>query len=45
MRAPKEVRKWYSRIGRKGGQSRSKAKIAAVRLNGRKGGRPPKKRG
>lgn len=30
-------------IGRKGGKSRSAAKVAAVRENGKKGGRPPQK--
>jgi hypothetical protein len=29
-------------LGRKGGESRSPEKLAAVRVNGRLGGRPPK---
>ena|SRR3990167_6410060 len=33
-----------SEMGRKGGSSKSKAKRIASRLNGRKGGRPAKKR-
>jgi hypothetical protein len=37
-----EYRKTMRRIGRKGGKSRSPAKVAAARLNGAKGGRPPK---
>jgi Protein of unknown function (DUF2442) len=36
-------KKWMaSRLGQKGGQSRSKAKRAAARANGRLGGRPKK---
>ena len=31
---------WMSRIGRAGGQARSKRKAAAARKNGQKGGRP-----
>ena len=31
-------------LGRKGGKARTKAKIKAVRENGKKGGRPRKKR-
>lgn len=33
-----------AQLGRQGGLSRSPAKIAAARVNGRKGGRPPRKR-
>ena len=33
-----------SRMGTRGGKSRSTAKTAAARLNGKKGGRPPQKR-
>ena len=32
--------KWMAKIGRKGGRSRSSAKIAAARRNGKSGGRP-----
>ena len=32
--------KWMAKIGRKGGRSRSKAKTAAARRNGKSGGRP-----
>lgn len=36
-------RKWMaSRLGAKGGQARSTAKVAAARRNGRRGGRPKK---
>jgi hypothetical protein len=41
------VRKWYSQIGKKGGKSRSAAKLAAIKDNAKKGGwhkgRPRKK--
>jgi hypothetical protein len=36
------ARKLAARWGRIGGKSRSPAKIAACRLNGKKGGRPKK---
>ncbi|MEM9220545.1 MAG: DUF2442 domain-containing protein [Cyanobacteria bacterium P01_F01_bin.150] len=36
------TRTWMEELGRKGGQSRSKAKQAASRENGKKGGRPKK---
>jgi hypothetical protein len=32
---------WMAEVGRKGGQTKSAAKAAAARANGRKGGRPP----
>lgn len=32
---------WMAEVGRKGGQAKSAAKVAAARANGRKGGRPP----
>ncbi len=34
------TRRWMSQLGRLGGASTSKAKAAAARANGRKGGRP-----
>jgi|SRR5580704_11960159 hypothetical protein len=34
------TRRWMSQLGRVGGSSTSKAKAAAARANGRKGGRP-----
>lgn len=37
---PRAARKWLSAIGRKGGSVKFKAKAAAARKNGRKGGRP-----
>jgi len=37
---PKAARKWLAAIGRKGGSATTKAKAAAARRNGRKGGRP-----
>jgi len=36
------IRKYLSKIGAIGGKSRSEAKCAAVRINGRLGGRPSK---
>jgi len=36
-------RSWMSELGRKGGKSTSKAKQAAARANGAKGGRPKNK--
>jgi hypothetical protein len=44
MRVPKEVKAWYRKIGRKGGQVRSAVKTRAVRKNGKLGGRPRKPR-
>jgi general stress protein YciG len=35
-----EISKYLSKIGRKGGNASSAAKAAAVRENGKKGGRP-----
>lgn len=37
------TRSWMTELGRLGGSSRSEAKRAAARENGRKGGRPPTK--
>ncbi|MHB1552114.1 MAG: DUF2442 domain-containing protein [Vulcanimicrobiaceae bacterium] len=34
------TRRWMAEIGRRGGSTRSEAKRAAARKNGRKGGRP-----
>ena len=39
---PKAVHKWLSKIGTKGGKVTSPAKAAAVRENGKLGGRPRK---
>ena len=39
-----EIRKFLSEIGKKGGSSRSPAKVAASRNNGKKGGRPRRKK-
>lgn len=36
------INKAASLLGKKGGQSKSKAKISAARENGKKGGRPKK---
>jgi len=41
---PKEVQEWLSKIGTKGGKVTSPAKAAAVRENGKLGGRPRKKK-
>lgn len=38
------ISKYLAAIGRQGGQSKSQAKLAAVRANGKKGGRPKKKK-
>jgi len=38
---PKAVSEWLSEIGTKGGKITSPAKTAAVRENGKLGGRPP----
>lgn len=38
-------RRWMSELARHAGATTSRAKAAAARLNGRKGGRPRKKRG
>jgi hypothetical protein len=40
---PKTVTEWLSKIGTKGGKVSSPAKVAAVRENGKLGGRPRKK--
>jgi hypothetical protein len=39
---PKTVAEWLSKIGTKGGKVSSPAKAAAVRENGKLGGRPRK---
>lgn len=41
---PKSVSEYLAAIGAKGGKVKSKAKAAAVRENGKKGGRPKKNR-
>lgn len=38
----KTIRQYLASLGRKGGSVKSKAKAAASRANGRKGGRPRK---
>ena len=38
------VTDYLAAIGRRGGQAKSTAKSMAAAANGRKGGRPPKKR-
>jgi hypothetical protein len=40
MKVPKVVREWYRKLGAKGGSVTSPEKAAAVRANGRLGGRP-----
>jgi hypothetical protein len=40
MQVPKEVRKFFAKVGAKGGKAKSAAKTAAVRKNGKLGGRP-----
>lgn len=40
MKAPSAVKKWYRRIGSKGGSANTEAQNAARKLNGAKGGRP-----
>lgn len=42
MSLPEEVRKYLSSLGKRGGASKSAAKLAAAAANGRKGGRPKK---
>jgi hypothetical protein len=37
------ITRYLSKIGRKGGKSKSAAKAEAARINGKKGGRPRKK--
>jgi len=41
---PKSVIQWLSKIGTKGGKVTSPAKAAAVRKNGKLGGRPRKRK-
>ena len=43
-KVPKAVHKWLSKIGTKGGKVTSPAKAAAVRENGKLGGRPRKRK-
>jgi hypothetical protein len=38
------VRDVMAALGRRGGRARSAAKAQAAKVNGKKGGRPPKKR-
>ena len=38
-------REFFQKSGRQGGKAKSKAKAAAARLNGAKGGRPRKSKG
>ncbi len=40
VKVPKTVREWYRKVGAKGGKAKSAAKTAAVRANGKLGGRP-----
>jgi hypothetical protein len=40
MKVPKVVREWYRKLGAKGGKVTSPQKAAAVRANGKLGGRP-----
>lgn len=40
MKVPKVVREWYRKLGAKGGKVTSPEKAAAVRENGKLGGRP-----
>jgi hypothetical protein len=42
MKLDPAVAKYFKKIGRKGGLAKSKAKAAAVRENGKLGGRPRK---
>jgi hypothetical protein len=41
-KVPRTVHQWLSKIGTKGGKVTSPAKAAAVRENGKLGGRPRK---
>jgi hypothetical protein len=43
-KVPKAVHEWLSKIGTKGGKVTSPAKAAAVRENGKLGGRPRKRK-
>jgi len=43
-RLPKAVRRYLAQIGAKGGSASTPEKAAAVRENGKLGGRPPKHR-
>jgi hypothetical protein len=42
--SPEMVRDVMAALGRRGGRARSAAKAQAAKVNGKKGGRPPKKR-
>jgi hypothetical protein len=44
MRVPREVREFFAKVGAKGGKVSSPAKAAAVRENGKLGGRPRKRK-
>jgi hypothetical protein len=45
MTTPKQAARILAKLGaRKGGQSRSPAKVAAARRNGKLGGRPKRRR-
>lgn len=41
VRAERELSQMAAALGRKGGQAKSDAKVAAARENGKRGGRPP----
>lgn len=43
MTTPKEIKKYFAKIGAKGGKAKSKKKLEAIKKNGKKGGRPKKK--
>jgi general stress protein YciG len=40
LKLPAAAKKWLAEIGRKGGKSRSAAKLAAIKENAKKGGWP-----
>jgi hypothetical protein len=42
MKSKSAVSKYLSKIGKRGGQSKSKKKAKSSAENGKKGGRPPK---
>lgn len=43
MTTPKEIKKYFAKIGAKGGKAKSKKKTQASKENGLSGGRPKKK--